>query len=99
MNKIFLLKISIVRAHIFSYLHSILLDSSPTLYITLPHITTLLKGWFSLATSQSRSCKSVRVVRVVRVLMSHKLIGIGVGRIRTSPFLPIPFTTLSLMIQ
>lgn len=89
MNKIFLLKISIVRAHIFSYLHS-------TLYITLPHITTLLKGWFSLATSQSWSCKSVRVVRV---LMIHKLIGIGVGRIRTSPFLPIPFTTLSPMIQ
>ena len=30
---------------------------------------------------------------------SHKLDGIGVGRIRTFPFLPIPFTTLSLMIQ
>ena len=25
--------------------------------------------------------------------------GIGVGRIRTFPFLPIPFTTPSLMIQ
>ena len=29
----------------------------------------------------------------------HKLDGIGVGRIRTFPFLPIPFTTPSLMIQ
>ena len=28
---------------------------------------------------------------------SHKLDGIGVGRIRTFPFLPIPFTTPSLM--
>ena len=30
---------------------------------------------------------------------SHKLDGIGVGRIRTFPFLPIPFSTPSLMIQ
>ena len=30
---------------------------------------------------------------------SHKLDGIGVGRIRTFPFLPISFTTPSLMIQ
>ena len=30
---------------------------------------------------------------------SHKLNGIGVGRIRTFPFLPIPFMILSLMIQ
>ena len=30
---------------------------------------------------------------------SHKLDGIGVGRNRTFPFLPIPFTTPSLMIQ
>ena len=30
---------------------------------------------------------------------SHKLDGIGVGRIRTFPFLPIPLTTASLMIQ
>ena len=30
---------------------------------------------------------------------SHKLDGIGVGRIRTFPFLSIPFTTVSLMIQ
>ena len=29
---------------------------------------------------------------------SHKLDGIGVGRIRTFPFLSIPFTTVSLMI-
>ena len=29
----------------------------------------------------------------------HKIDGIGVGRIRTFPFLPIPFTSLSLMIQ
>jgi len=29
---------------------------------------------------------------------SHKLDGIGVGRIGTIPFLPIPFTTPSLMI-
>ena len=30
---------------------------------------------------------------------SHKLDGIGVGRIRTFPFLSIPFSTPSLMIQ
>ena len=30
---------------------------------------------------------------------SHKLDGFGVGRIRTFPFLPILFTTQSLMIQ
>ena len=30
---------------------------------------------------------------------SHKLNGIWVGRIRTFPFLPIPLTTSSLMIQ
>ena len=30
---------------------------------------------------------------------SHKLDRIGVGRIRTCPFLPIPFTTPSLVIQ
>ena len=30
---------------------------------------------------------------------SHELDGIGVGRIRTFLFLPIPFTTPSLMIQ
>ena len=30
---------------------------------------------------------------------SHKLDRIGVGRIRTFPFLPIPFTTPSFMIQ
>ena len=30
---------------------------------------------------------------------SHKLDGIGVGRIKTFPFLPIPFTTPSLMIK
>ena len=30
---------------------------------------------------------------------SHKLDGIGVGRIRTFPFLSIPFTTSSLMIS
>ena len=33
------------------------------------------------------------------VKLCHKLDGIGVGRIRTFPFLPIPFTTPSLMIQ
>ena len=37
---------------------------------------------------ENRSCKQ-----------SHKLDGIGVRRIRTFPFLPIPFTTPSLMIQ
>ena len=30
---------------------------------------------------------------------SHKLDGIGVGRVRTFPFLPIPFTTPSLTIH
>ena len=51
-------------------------------------------------------------VRVIRELMydlvkmenqsrkwSHKLDGIEVRRIRTFPFLPIPFTTPLLMIQ
>ena len=51
-------------------------------------------------------------VRVIRELMydlakienqsrkwTHKLDGIKVGRIRSFPFLPIPFTTPSLMIQ
>ena len=64
----------------------------------------VLKGWFSLATEF--------VVGVIRKLIydlmknenrsrkrSHKLDGIGVGRTRTFPFLPIPFTTPSLMIQ
>jgi len=52
------------------------------------------------------------VVGVVRVLIfdlvnienwirrrSYKLDGIGVGRIRTFPFFPIPSSNLSLMIQ
>ena len=46
------------------------------------------------------------VIGVVRVKIenrrrkrSHKLDGIGVGRIRTFPFLPIPFTTPSPVIQ
>ena len=72
---------------------------------------TLSKGWFSL----SSDGVGVGVVfGVIRDLLmaydqvknenrsrkrSHKLDGIGVGRIRTFPFLPIPFTTPSLMIQ
>ena len=46
----------------------------------------LSQGWFSLAT-ENRSRKRI-----------HNLDGIGVGRIRTFPFLPrIPFTNPSLM--
>ena len=29
---------------------------------------------------------------------SHKLDGIGVGKVRTFPFLPIPFTSLPFLI-
>ena len=46
------------------------------------------KGAYALVKIEYRSRKR-----------SHKLDRIGVGRIRTFPFLPIPFTTPSLMIQ
>ena len=60
------------------------------------------KGWFSERRSRSRSHK--RAYDLVKIenrsrKWSHKLDGIGVGRIRIIPFLPIPFTTPSLMIQ
>ena len=64
------------------------------------------KGWFSLATerSRSRSRSHKRAYDLVKIeyrsrKRSHKLDRIGVGRIRTFPFLLIPFTTPSLMIQ
>ena len=62
------------------------------------------KGWFSLATrSRSRSHKRaydlVKIENRSRIKQSHKLDGVGVGRIRTFPFIPIPFTTPSLMIK
>ena len=64
------------------------------------------KGWFSLATESESSCSRShkRAYGLVKIKnrsrkQSHKLDGIGVGRIRTFLFLPIPFTTPSLMIQ
>ena len=74
---------------------------------------TLCKGWFSLSSDAVGVGVGV-VFGVIRDLLmaydqvknenrsrkrSHKLDGVGVGRIRTFPFLPIPFTTPSLMIQ
>ena len=74
---------------------------------------TLCKGWFSLSSDGVGVGVGV-VFGVIRDLLmaydqvknenrsrkrSHKLDGVGVGRIRTFPFLPIPFTTPSLMIQ
>jgi len=62
------------------------------------------KDWFSLATeSQSWSSRKsdynqVKIRNRSRK-RSHKLDGMGVGRIKTFPFLPTPFTTPSLMIQ
>ena len=52
----------------------------------------------------SRSWSHKRAYDLVKIKnrsrkQSHKLDGIGVRRIRTFPFLPIPFTTPSLMIQ
>ena len=52
-----------------------------------PFRKSAFKAGFHSRRSRSRSRKR-----------SHKLDGIRVGRIRTFPFLPIPFTTLSLMI-
>ena len=53
---------------------------------------------------RSRSCSHKRTYDLVKIenrscKPSHKLDGIGVGRIRMFSFLPIPFTTPSLMIQ
>ena len=54
--------------------------------------------------SRSRSRSHKRAYDLVKIenrsrKRSHKLDGIGVGRIRTFPFLLIPFTTPSLMMQ
>ena len=62
------------------------------------------KGWFSLATESESDLSLKRAYELVKSeyrsrKRSHKLDGIGVGRIRTFLFLPIPFTTPSLMIQ
>jgi len=53
--------------------------------------------------SRSRSQRRKSAYDLVKIenrsrKRSHKLEGIGVGRIRTFPFLPIPFTTPSLVI-
>ena len=62
-----------------------------------------LKAGFRIR-SRSRSRSHKRAYDLVKIenwsrKQSHKFDGIGVGRIRTFPFLPIPFTTPSLMIQ
>ena len=65
-----------------------------------------VKARFHLRRSRSRSRSRSHKTAYDLVKMenrsrkqSHKLDGIGVGIIRTFPFLPIPFTTPSLMIQ
>ena len=63
-----------------------------------------IKAGFYKRRSRSRSRSHRRAYDLVKIenlscKQSHKLNGIGVGRIRTFPFLPIPFTTPSLMIQ
>ena len=69
-------------------------------------LSCTLKASFHLRRSQSwsRSQSHKRAYDLVKIKnrsrkQSHKLNGIGVGRIRTFPFLPIPFKTPSLMIQ
>ena len=54
--------------------------------------------------ARSRSRRHKKAYDLVKIenrsrKQSHMLDGIGVGRIRTFLFLPIPFTTPSLMIQ
>ena len=67
--------------------------------------TTLKAGFHQRRSrSRSRSRSHKRAYDLVKIenrsrKQSHKLDGIGVGTIRTFPFLPIPFTTPSLMIQ
>ena len=73
---------------------------------------TLSKGWFSLSSDGVgvgvvfgvirdllMAYDQVKIENRSRRKRSHKLDGVGVGRIRTFPFLPIPFTTPSLIIQ
>ena len=62
------------------------------------------KAGFHQRRGRSRSRSHKRPYDLVKIenrsrKQSHKLDGIGVGRIRTFPFLPIPFTTSSFMIQ
>ena len=71
-----------------------------------PWETSRPQGWFSQATESesSRSRSRNRPYGLVKIenrsrKRSHKLNGIGFGRIRTFPFHPIAFTTPSLMIQ
>ena len=72
-----------------------------------PRVTSgPLKAGFHLrrSRSRSRSRSHKRAYDLVKIeyrsrKQYHKLDGIEVGRIRTFPFLPIPFTTPSLMIQ
>ena len=56
---------------------------------------------FNLVLSFSTCSQSFKKICAWEILGANvlKLDGIGVGRIRTFPFLPIPFTTPSLMIQ
>jgi len=65
----------------------------------------MLKAGFHQQRSRSRnrSRSGKRAYDLVKIenrsrKWSHELDGIGVGRIRTFPFLPIPFATPSLMI-
>jgi len=71
------------------------LANAPSL---LPLLTQ--KRLFSLATESGRK-RAYDLVKIKNrsCKRGHKLDGIGVGRIRMFPFLPIPFTTASLMIQ
>ena len=63
------------------------------------------KDGFHLRRSHSRHKRASDLVRIKNQSrkwshkLSYKLNGIGVGRIRTFPFLPIPFTTPLLVIQ
>ena len=63
--------------------------------------SVIVKAGYHYRRSRSRSHKTaydlVKIENRSRK-QRHKLDGIGVGRIRTFPFLPIPFTTPSLII-
>ena len=54
--------------------------------------------WIGRSRSRKRAYDLVKIENRSRK-RSHKLDGIEVGRIRTFPFLPIPFTTPSLITQ
>ena len=88
--------------------HQNIMQEAHSNFLWRAHSWQLLKAGFHYWRSRSRShswsqsCK--RPYDLVKIenrspKQSHKLDGIRVGRIRTFPFLPIPFMTLSLMIQ